>query len=251
MAKGAYIGIENTSKELKNAYVGINGIAKEIKEIYVGVEGVPKLVWQSIPPNPYIDAAYCDTVLASETAFNAEFTSIDKLYQALDTDNGSVFAQRLYAKSNVSTIAKWITALFTNNNWRLTKSNFPACCQEDWCGYWGYERPTSSISIQMASITRPFIFIGVMIPDMYTIDTGTADILIKDYGEDSANRSFDLSESSRENNWEMQAFDTSPYKSSSWDSGIVVYRARIYENGKRTAIEEYIEGTVFFIPNRH
>ena len=43
MAKGAYIGVGNSSRKLKNIYVGVGGIAKKVKRGYIGVNGVSRL----------------------------------------------------------------------------------------------------------------------------------------------------------------------------------------------------------------
>ena len=46
MAKGAYIGIGNSSRKIKNIYTGIGNIAKKVTKAYIGVGNVARLWWQ-------------------------------------------------------------------------------------------------------------------------------------------------------------------------------------------------------------
>lgn len=55
MAKGAYIGIGNSSRKIKNIYFGIENVSRKVKKAYVGIGGVSKLWWKaenfrSLPP---------------------------------------------------------------------------------------------------------------------------------------------------------------------------------------------------------
>ena len=47
MSKGAYIGVGNSAKKIKNIYIGVNGVAKKVKKAYIGVNNVAKLWWSS------------------------------------------------------------------------------------------------------------------------------------------------------------------------------------------------------------
>ena len=47
MAKGAYIGIADKARKVKNMYVGIDGKARKVKKAYIGVGGVAKLFFTS------------------------------------------------------------------------------------------------------------------------------------------------------------------------------------------------------------
>lgn len=51
MAKGAYLGISNTARKVKNIYVGVNGVARKIKKAYIGDEnGLARLCWSTGTP---------------------------------------------------------------------------------------------------------------------------------------------------------------------------------------------------------
>lgn len=47
MAKGAYIGVNGASREIKKIYIGVNGVAKEVKKAWVGVNGVARLFYEN------------------------------------------------------------------------------------------------------------------------------------------------------------------------------------------------------------
>lgn len=45
MAKGAYIGIDNIARKVKNGYIGVDGVARKIKAAYIGIDGVASPCW--------------------------------------------------------------------------------------------------------------------------------------------------------------------------------------------------------------
>lgn len=47
MAKGVYIGVNNSAKKVKQIYIGVNGQAKKVKKGYIGVNGQAKLFFSS------------------------------------------------------------------------------------------------------------------------------------------------------------------------------------------------------------
>lgn len=51
MAKGAYLGISDTARKVKNIYVGVDGVARKIKKAYIGDEnGLARLCWSTGTP---------------------------------------------------------------------------------------------------------------------------------------------------------------------------------------------------------
>lgn len=40
MAKGMYIGIDDTARKVNGMYVGVDGVARKVKKGYIGVDGV-------------------------------------------------------------------------------------------------------------------------------------------------------------------------------------------------------------------
>lgn len=42
MAKGAYIGVNNVARKIKNGYIGVDNTARKIKKGYIGVSGVAR-----------------------------------------------------------------------------------------------------------------------------------------------------------------------------------------------------------------
>lgn len=49
MAKGIYVGVNNTARKITKAYVGVDGVPRKVKKAYIGVEGVPRLVYSNNP----------------------------------------------------------------------------------------------------------------------------------------------------------------------------------------------------------
>ena len=58
MAKGAYIGIGNSSRKVKNIYTGIGNIAKKVTKAYIGVGGLAKLWWKPSTGKYVVDETY-------------------------------------------------------------------------------------------------------------------------------------------------------------------------------------------------
>lgn len=56
MAKGAYIGIDNIARKVKNGYIGVDGVARKIKAAYIGIDGVARSCWGGkAPPQSWDD----------------------------------------------------------------------------------------------------------------------------------------------------------------------------------------------------
>ena len=61
MAKGAYIGVGNSSHKLKNIYAGVGNVSRKVKKAYIGVGGVSRLWWKaslSMKIYPHTGTAY-------------------------------------------------------------------------------------------------------------------------------------------------------------------------------------------------
>lgn len=50
MAKGAYIGVNNVARKIKNGYIGVDNTARKIKKGYIGVSGVARQFFQCGTP---------------------------------------------------------------------------------------------------------------------------------------------------------------------------------------------------------
>ena len=91
MAKGAYIGVDNTARKIKKGYIGVDNTARKIKKGYIGVGGAARLFYSLGPPmitSRLNGTKYCDNVILASIN--------DKYLLVQDYDNGS---QRVYDKS--------------------------------------------------------------------------------------------------------------------------------------------------------
>lgn len=71
MTKKAYIGIDNTSRQVKTMYVGVDGIARKVKKAYIGVNGVAR-EWYSSGKKAS-EYGVGDIVLLPENGTNVEY----------------------------------------------------------------------------------------------------------------------------------------------------------------------------------
>ena len=74
MTKAAYIGIDNTSRQVKTMYVGVDGIARKVKKAYIGVDGVAK-EWYSSGKKAS-EYGVGDIVLLPENGKNVEYVVV-------------------------------------------------------------------------------------------------------------------------------------------------------------------------------
>lgn len=54
MAKGGFIGVNETARKLKKGWVGINGASRKLKKGWVGVNGVARQIFSAVPDLRYI-----------------------------------------------------------------------------------------------------------------------------------------------------------------------------------------------------
>lgn len=68
MGGKAYVGIDNTSRNIKKCYVGVDGVARKIKKAYVGVNGIARLCYISEVTNCILQ---CDSATATGSILHA------------------------------------------------------------------------------------------------------------------------------------------------------------------------------------
>lgn len=80
MAKGAYLGINDTARKVKNIYVGVNGVAREVKKAYIGDENnIARLCYSAGIPfasGSITTASASKTLTISDLAFTPTFAVI-------------------------------------------------------------------------------------------------------------------------------------------------------------------------------
>lgn len=64
----AYIGIDNTSRNIKKCYVGVDGVARKIKKAYIGVNGIARLCYISEITNSILP---CNSTTATGSILHA------------------------------------------------------------------------------------------------------------------------------------------------------------------------------------
>ena len=92
MAKGAYIGIGNSSRKIKNIYFGIENVSRKVKKAYVGIGGVSKLWWKlnSYQQNAMIVQSSGSCII--HTTYNTETSHHTLLHRRDDYTNDGYYA---------------------------------------------------------------------------------------------------------------------------------------------------------------
>ena len=101
MSKGAYIGVGNSAKKIKNIYIGVNGVAKKVKKAYIGVNNVAKLWWSSeysklVAETTNLYASRLTTSYTAETVNYMAFTT----YGSKTSDYEDSYTQLMYIDNN-------------------------------------------------------------------------------------------------------------------------------------------------------
>lgn len=100
MAKGAYLGISDTARKVKNIYVGVNGVARKIKKAYIGDEnGLARLCYSAGIPfasGTITTTSYSSSLEITNLSFAPTFAFI--LFNATSS-NKTPKLMGLYAKS--------------------------------------------------------------------------------------------------------------------------------------------------------
>ena len=98
MSKGAYVGVNDIARKIKNGYIGVNDIARKIKKAYIGIGGVARPFWS----------------LETELVYYGVITSLSSARDdlaATNTDKYALFAggEDYYASDRVDKYNKSLT----------------------------------------------------------------------------------------------------------------------------------------------
>ena len=98
MAKGAYLGINDTARKVKNIYVGVDGVARKIKKAYIGDEnGLARLCWSAGIPfasGTITTTSGSKTLTISDLPFKPTFAVI--MYQCNTSNYGGLLGVHGY-----------------------------------------------------------------------------------------------------------------------------------------------------------
>lgn len=112
MGKKAYIGINNSARQVKKIYVGVSDKARNVKKGYVGVNGVARQFW---PNGEGLPSKSNKTLQLQGSRANMSTTTLGK-YSLFGTGRGQ--------PSTIITSTQWVDAFDDNfTNHKLTAHN--------------------------------------------------------------------------------------------------------------------------------